>query len=310
MNDFNGATRSVTSKVPQVSIGMPVYNGAKFIHEALDSLLLQTFTDFELIISDNASTDETEVICREYAAKDERIRYVRQVENLGATANFQFVLDEAVGEYFMWAAHDDVQDSCLLESLLPVFNEDYGIVLVVSDIENIDQHNKSTGHTHLNNIRVESAIANREANRILFFRNPTTNIFFSIYGLFIRNKLKNIELNYKGMVKFSGGSEIPLLAQLSLKGLIVSIPKSLKKYRRHPSSIFHKELANASFLFHLKNKINISWILFVIATKSELILTEKLQLILVISYDALKISILFFLRPFVRVARYFLKVLR
>lgn len=93
---------------PKVSIGMPVYNGENFIKEALDSLLAQTFTDFELIISDNASTDETEAICQDYAAKDMRIRYIRQTENRGAIANFKFVLDEAVGEYFMWAAADDI----------------------------------------------------------------------------------------------------------------------------------------------------------------------------------------------------------
>lgn len=96
-----------TSKVPRVSIGMPVYNGEKSIGEALDSLLSQTFKDFELIISDNSSIDDTETICREYAEKDPRIRYVRQRENRGAAANFQFVLDEAVGDYFMWAAADD-----------------------------------------------------------------------------------------------------------------------------------------------------------------------------------------------------------
>ena len=105
---------------PKVSIGMPVYNGSPFIREALDSLLNQTFTDFELIISDNASTDETESICREYAAKDPRIRYVRQPENRGALLNFQFVLDEAVGEYFMWAAADDMWSSEWIEELLPV----------------------------------------------------------------------------------------------------------------------------------------------------------------------------------------------
>lgn len=93
--------------IPKVSIGMPVYNGEKFIRVALDSLLSQTFVDFELIISDNASTDGTEAICREYAARDLRIRYVRQSENRGAVVNFKFVLDDAVGEYFMWAAHDD-----------------------------------------------------------------------------------------------------------------------------------------------------------------------------------------------------------
>lgn len=96
---------------PKVSIGMPVYNGEKSIREALDSLLAQTFTDFELIISDNASTDGTEAICREYVERDPRIRYVRQSENRGPIANFQFVLEEAVGEYFMWAAHDDERES-------------------------------------------------------------------------------------------------------------------------------------------------------------------------------------------------------
>jgi glycosyltransferase involved in cell wall biosynthesis len=99
----------------KVSIGMPVYNGEKFIREAFDSLLTQTFTDFELIISDNASTDATEAICREYAACDPRIRYVRQSQNRGPAANFKFVLDEAVGEYFMWAACDDTRSPDFLE---------------------------------------------------------------------------------------------------------------------------------------------------------------------------------------------------
>lgn len=90
-----------------ITIGMPVYNGADFINEALDSLLAQTFIDFELIISDNASTDSTELICCEYQKRDSRIRYIRQTQNLGALQNFQFVLNEAIGEYFMWAACDD-----------------------------------------------------------------------------------------------------------------------------------------------------------------------------------------------------------
>ena len=93
---------------PKVSIGMPVYNGEKFIRQTLDSLVMQTFTDFELIISDNRSNDNTEAICLEYTIKDKRIRYVRQPENRGQLLNFQFVLDEAVGEYFMWASADDL----------------------------------------------------------------------------------------------------------------------------------------------------------------------------------------------------------
>lgn len=105
---------------PKVSIGMPVFNGEKFIRKALDALLGQSFTDFELNISDNASTDMTEAICREYAAKDSRIHYVRQTENIGPVENFQYVLNAAVGEYFMWAAADDIWDLNWIEELLPI----------------------------------------------------------------------------------------------------------------------------------------------------------------------------------------------
>lgn len=98
----------MSKKKPFVSIGMPVYNGEKFLRKAIQSLLQQTHSNFELIISDNASTDGTEAICREYAVKDNRVRYVRQQKNLGPAPNFKFVFDEACGEYFMWAACDDV----------------------------------------------------------------------------------------------------------------------------------------------------------------------------------------------------------
>jgi glycosyltransferase involved in cell wall biosynthesis len=105
---------------PKMSIGMPIYNGERFLREAMDSLLAQTFSDFELIISDNASTDMTGSICREYAEKDNRIKYIRQHENIGPLANFQFVLDAAVGDYFMWAAADDKWDATWIEKLLPI----------------------------------------------------------------------------------------------------------------------------------------------------------------------------------------------
>ncbi len=97
----------MTRKHPKVSIGMPVYNGDDFIRRALDSVLNQTFTDFEVIISDNASDDETEIICREYAAKDDRISYFRQKTNIGGTDNFLFVLNKAQSSYFSFLAHDD-----------------------------------------------------------------------------------------------------------------------------------------------------------------------------------------------------------
>jgi len=127
---------------PKVSIGMPVYNGEKFIRGALDSLLAQTFTDFELIVSDNASTDSTELICREYMDRDTRIHYVRQRQNIGSVANFQYVLSEASGEYFMWAAADDRRDSRFLSMAVEVLDSDARIGLVFSDMVT---ENLSTG---------------------------------------------------------------------------------------------------------------------------------------------------------------------
>lgn len=93
---------------PKISIGMPVYNGEKFIRQAVTALLEQDFSDFELIIADNASKDGTGAIAREFAAKDGRIRYYRNPTNIGAAPNFQFTLSLARGEYFKWACADDM----------------------------------------------------------------------------------------------------------------------------------------------------------------------------------------------------------
>ncbi|HZO70332.1 MAG TPA: glycosyltransferase family 2 protein [Kribbellaceae bacterium] len=99
---------------PRLSIGLPVYNGENYLSESLDALLGQSYGDFELIISDNASSDRTEEICRDYAAKDERIRYIRQPVNVGAGPNHNAVFHESRGELFKWASHDDLYGRDLL----------------------------------------------------------------------------------------------------------------------------------------------------------------------------------------------------
>jgi glycosyltransferase involved in cell wall biosynthesis len=90
-----------------VSVGVPVYNGLPHLRRALETLVAQTHRNLEIIISDNASTDGTEALCRDYAARDPRISYLRNTENIGGGANFTRVLDLACGDFFMWAAHDD-----------------------------------------------------------------------------------------------------------------------------------------------------------------------------------------------------------
>jgi glycosyltransferase involved in cell wall biosynthesis len=100
---------------PKVTIGMPVHNGEQTIRRSLDSVLAQTFVDFELIVSDNASTDATEEICREYANRDARIIYARQQTNIGAAKNFKHSLEQAKGEFFMWWAADDIRSADFVE---------------------------------------------------------------------------------------------------------------------------------------------------------------------------------------------------
>ena len=106
---------------PIVSIGLPVFNGERYLRQALDSLLGQDFQDFELIISDNASTDRTAEICRAYVAKDRRIRYYRNESNIGSARNYRRLFELARGEFFKWCSHDDVCHASFLTRCLDTF---------------------------------------------------------------------------------------------------------------------------------------------------------------------------------------------
>jgi glycosyltransferase involved in cell wall biosynthesis len=122
------------NKTPKVSIGLPVYNGSKYLKRTLDCLLGQTFLDFELIISDDGSTDATEEICREYEESDSRVRYYRQPKNFGMPVkNFQFTLTQAIGEYFMFASHDDYWSKDFIEKMVKILNADKDCSLAFSD---------------------------------------------------------------------------------------------------------------------------------------------------------------------------------
>ena len=180
------------SHSPQVSIGMPVYNGETFIREALDSLLAQTFTNFELIISDNGSSDATEAICKEYAAKDVRIRYVRHGKNRGASANFWFVLNEAVGEYFMWAAADDRWDHEWISKLLPMVIN--GSCMAYGCLWTIDDYGHRTSHPA--NGRTFKYTGMPVLRRMkYFFVPPSLGKANPIYGLFPKKALTDDAFN-------------------------------------------------------------------------------------------------------------------
>src|SRR6056297_227124 len=122
-HDGNGAERRegqmTVTGAPTVSICMPVHNGENFIADAIDSIVAQTFPDFELIVTDNASTDRTEPIVRDFARRDGRIRYVRNEENIGAAANYNLGYELSRGRYVKWAAHDDTLSPNFLERTVP-----------------------------------------------------------------------------------------------------------------------------------------------------------------------------------------------
>jgi len=122
----------------RVSIGMPVFNGEAFLSQSIQSLLEQTYVDFELIISDNASTDRTESICRKYALQDSRIRYVRNSENVGLESNFQRVFDLSQGELFMWASHDDLWEPEFIEELVDLLKRSPDAALAFCRFDSID----------------------------------------------------------------------------------------------------------------------------------------------------------------------------
>src|SRR5215218_525857 len=124
-----GRGGSFMDKRPAASVGVPVYNGEEFLAPALDAILAQDYADFELIISDNASTDGTQEIARQYAARDPRVRYSRNETNIGAVGNFNRVFALSTGKYFMWAGAHDLRHPSMLSRCIAVLEEDAEVVL-------------------------------------------------------------------------------------------------------------------------------------------------------------------------------------
>lgn len=124
-----------TMKEVKVTIGLPTYNGEKYIKKAIETVLLQTYTNFQLIISDNASTDSTSIICKEYEKKDGRILYIRHEENKGWEFNFPFVLSKAKSDYFVWLGDDDYWEPTFLEKNVSILNSNKNVVGSIGLVE-------------------------------------------------------------------------------------------------------------------------------------------------------------------------------
>src|SRR3982751_6015938 len=123
---------------PRVSIGMPVFNAQRYLREAIESLLGQTMGDFELILSDNASTDSTAEICQAFVCRDSRVKYFRNETNLGVVANFNLAFTRARGRLFKWAAYDDLHAPEYLERCAAVLDREPGVGICHSLTRSID----------------------------------------------------------------------------------------------------------------------------------------------------------------------------
>jgi len=210
------------SRIPRVSIGLPVYNGDRYLRDAIDSIVCQTFTDFELIISDNGSTDQTEAICQSYIDKDSRIRYYRSENNRGAAWNYNRVFQLSSGEYFKWAAHDDICAPEFLAKCVAMLDCEQTVVLCYTIILDIDEQGR-----HLSRLSRRKAESDKphERFRNLILRDYTCE---ETFGIIRSNILRKTPLigNYSD-------SDRVLLSELSLYGRFYEVPEGLFFHRIH-----------------------------------------------------------------------------
>jgi glycosyltransferase involved in cell wall biosynthesis len=167
----------------KVTVGMPVWNGERFVRQAIESILGQTFHDLELLISDNASEDRTEQICRQYAAMDTRVKYFRQSKNIGAGANFRWLVLQSSAPFFMWAASDDYFDPHWLEVLLA--RMDQSTVLAFGAVEEITEDGALVRRMEFPSL-IGSAVT--RLTRLLLW-NEGAGKACLIYGLFRKEHL-------------------------------------------------------------------------------------------------------------------------
>ena len=214
------------SEVPIVSVGLPVFNGENFLEDAIRSTLAQTLSDLELILCDNASTDRTADICRDYAARDPRVRYFRSARNMGAAANYNLAVSHARGRYFKWLAHDDRMQPSYLTRTYRVLEERRDAVLCNTVIAYIDAQGTQIG---LYDSRLTGADSPSPSERFawMVLRSHTCVDFF---GLIRREALRSSLLH--GTFH---GADRALLAQMALRGRMIQLPAPLLNMREHPN---------------------------------------------------------------------------
>jgi len=209
---------------PDVSICLPVYNGARYIQHALQSVLEQTFENFELIISDNASTDTTSDICQDIASRDSRVRYFRSDINRGLASNFNYAFSLATAPFLMWIGHDDVMGPTYVSRCVEELAADSSAVLCFANAHYIDDTGRVVTRTNLLNPGA-SHIGSERFSEVLYDAQCDP-----VFGLMRREILKHTKLHGA-----YADSDRVLLAELCLHGRFCLISERLFFRRMHES---------------------------------------------------------------------------
>jgi glycosyltransferase involved in cell wall biosynthesis/predicted O-methyltransferase YrrM len=237
--------RSIETKtLPLVTIGMPVFNGAATVAQALESLLSQDYPRLEIVISDNASTDETLTICGDYAKRDHRIRIIRKQVNEGAVANFRAVLEAAEGKYFMWAAADDFWTPSFVSSLIPSLEKDHDVGVVMSAIER-----RYPDGRRFDILRFSGPNDPGRMGHFRLFLNFFSKVKYSlfIYGLFRALPLKNAMQSFPDMI----GGDRQFMSHLSLVFRFAYVDEILhvRAYQKEHEQQYWAEMAQPGTLW-------------------------------------------------------------
>jgi glycosyltransferase involved in cell wall biosynthesis len=216
---------------PRVSVGLPVYNGERYLAQTIEAVLAQTFADFELIISDNASTDRTAEIAQRFAAKDKRIQYHRNEENIGAPRNYNRTFELSTGEYFKWIAADDSIAPEFLERCVAALDGTPDAVIAYTRGSGVDKDGnwiKDGFHS------VELAAQKDPVQRFKLYRQRAS--FGAWPMLYIFALMRSSLLKTTRLHGLYINSDSCMIYELLFRGRFVEVPEYLSFYRAHLAS--------------------------------------------------------------------------
>jgi glycosyltransferase involved in cell wall biosynthesis len=220
----------------RLTIGLPVYNGERHVARAIESILVQTFADFRLIILDNASTDRTAEIARHYVRRDRRVAYRRNHRNVGAAPNFNQAFKLSRSMYFKWAAHDDELMPTYLEKCVRALDAEPGAVLAHAHVREVDDAGRVVRIYKPVGDAVGSPIRSRRFASRVMQRGWCTEIFGVIRAEALAGSM---------MIASFAGSDLSLITELCLRGRFIIIPEPLFVHRIHSARYSNAVLEKA-----------------------------------------------------------------